>query len=99
MATDEILDKVNLRYSDVTKPGYTRKVIGKKFVYYNTEGKKITDSTTIERINKLVIPPAYKDVWIAPYANGHIQATAYDSRGRKQYRYQRGHHKRIQIWR
>ncbi len=87
MATDEILDKVNLRYSDVTKPGYTRKVIGNKFTYYNTDGKRITDPATIDRINKLVIPPAYKNVWIAPYTNGHIQAVGFDARGRKQYRY------------
>ena len=87
MATDEILDKLNLRYSDVTKPGYTREIKGKKFIYYNTEGKRIKDQAIIDRINKLVIPPAYKNVWIAPYANGHIQATAYDARGRKQYRY------------
>lgn len=87
MATDEILDKVNLRYSDVTKPGYSRKVAGNKFVYFNTDGKKITDKSVIDRINKLVIPPAYKNVWISPYANGHIQAIGLDTRGRKQYRY------------
>jgi DNA topoisomerase-1 len=87
MATEEILDKVNLRYSDVTKAGYSRKVIGGKFAYFNTDGKRIKDPPTIERINKLVIPPAYRNVWICPYANGHIQAVGYDARGRRQYRY------------
>lgn len=87
MATEEILKNVNLRYSNDKKPGYTRKVIGDKFVYYDTHGKKITDPETIDRINKLVIPPAYKKIWICPYKNGHIQATGYDARGRKQYRY------------
>src|SRR3989344_238737 len=87
MATEDILKDVNLRYNNDKKPGYSRKVIGDKFVYFNTDGKKITDEETINRINKLVIPPAYKKVWICPYANGHIQATGYDKRGRKQYRY------------
>ncbi len=87
MATEDILDQVNLRYSNDKKPGYTRKIIGDKFVYFDTQENKITDQATIDRINKLVIPPAYKNVWIAPYANGHIQATGIDARGRKQYRY------------
>ena len=87
MATEDILKDVNLRYSSDKKPGYTRKIIGDKFVYFNTEGKRITDQATIDRINKLVIPPAYKKVWICPYFNGHIQATGVDDRGRKQYRY------------
>ncbi len=87
MATEDILDQVNLRYSNDKKPGYTRKIIGEKFVYFDTQGNKITEQSTIDRINKLVIPPAYKNVWIAPYSNGHIQATGIDAKGRKQYRY------------
>lgn len=87
MATEEILKEVKLRYSNDRKPGFTRKIVGDKFVYFDIKGEKITDQDTIDRINKLVIPPAYKKVWISPYKNGHIQATGYDSRGRKQYRY------------
>lgn len=87
MATEDTLDQVNLRYSNDKKPGYTRKIIKDKFVYFDTKENKITDQATIDRINKLVIPPAYKNVWIAPYTNGHIQATGIDARGRKQYRY------------
>ncbi len=87
MATEDILKNVRLRYSNDKKPGYTRKIINGKFIYFNTDGKKINDQSTIERINKLVIPPAYKNVWIAPYENGHIQAIGYDAKGRKQYRY------------
>jgi len=87
MATEDILKNVRLRYSNDKKPGYSRKIVNGKFIYLNTEGKQITDQDTIERINKLVIPPAYKNVWIAPYANGHIQAVGYDAKGRKQYRY------------
>jgi DNA topoisomerase-1 len=87
MTSEDILKDVRLRYSNDKKPGYTRKIINDKFVYFNTDGKKITDEATIQRINKLVIPPAYKNVWIAPYENGHIQAVGYDDKGRKQYRY------------
>ncbi len=87
MATEDILKEVNLRYSNDRRPGYSRKLSGDKFIYFNTDGNKITDETTIGRINKLAIPPAYKRVWICPHPNGHIQATGYDDRGRKQYRY------------
>lgn len=86
-STDDLLKDVNLRYSTDKNPGYTRKVTGKKFQYFDLDGKPIKDEKTIERINKLVIPPAYKNVWICPYSNGHLQATGYDARGRKQYRY------------
>jgi DNA topoisomerase-1 len=87
MATEDILKEVHLRYSNDKKPGYTRKLSGDRFIYFNTDGKRIADKDIIDRINKLVIPPGYKNVWICPYPNGHIQATGYDDRGRKQYRY------------
>lgn len=87
MATEDLLKDVNLRYSTDKNPGYTRKVVGKKFQYYDLDGKLIKNYKVIDRINKLVIPPAYKKVWICPYPNGHLQATGYDARGRKQYRY------------
>ena len=76
-----------LRYVTDTKPGYTRKLKGKHFVFSDTKGKVIHDEKEIARIRKLAIPPAYKDVWICPQANGHLQATGIDARGRKQYRY------------
>jgi DNA topoisomerase-1 len=79
--------KAGLRYVTDSKPGFTRKKSGKSWQYFDTEGKKITDKEIIERINKIGIPPAYSDVWICPQANGHIQATGMDERGRKQYRY------------
>jgi DNA topoisomerase I len=87
MSTEEMLEQAKLRYTSDDKPGYTRKIIGEQFVYFDTDGKKITDQATIDRINKLVIPPAYTKVWICPKKNGHLQATGYDKRGRKQYRY------------
>ena len=84
---EDKLKDANLRFSTDKKPGFTRKVNGKKFEYLDTEGKKITQKEAIERINKLAIPPAYESVWISPHHNGHLQATGYDSKKRKQYRY------------
>lgn len=87
MTTDDLLKDVKLRYSTDKSPGFTRKVSGKKFQYFDLDGKRIIDKKVIERINNLAIPPAYKNVWICPYKNGHLQATGRDGRGRKQYRY------------
>jgi len=51
------------------------------------DGKRVRDAETLIRIRSLVVPPAWKDVWICPLENGHIQVTARDAKGRKQYRY------------
>jgi DNA topoisomerase I len=80
-------EEAGLRYVSDDQPGYTRKHKGDGFEYFDTEGKPIKDEQRILRINRLAIPPAYKDVWICPTPNGHIQATGRDDRGRKQYRY------------
>lgn len=79
-----------LRYVDDTRPGYTRRRRRRGFVYFDTRGERIRDPAVISRIHKLAIPPAYTDVWICPHANGHLQATGRDARGRKQYRYHAG---------
>ncbi|MGN6209348.1 DNA topoisomerase IB [Asticcacaulis sp.] len=76
-----------LRYVSDSKPGFTRKRYGKQFHFFDTRGERIRDEAVIARIRKLAIPPAYTKVWICPHANGHIQATGLDARGRKQYRY------------
>ncbi|KTC65592.1 Eukaryotic DNA topoisomerase I, catalytic core (plasmid) [Legionella adelaidensis] len=68
-------------------PGISRKKKGKGFSYYSPTGVLITDPSVIKRINSLAIPPAYSNVWISPYPNGHIQATGRDERNRKQYIY------------
>jgi DNA topoisomerase-1 len=60
---------------------------GKGFVYCDRDGGHIRDEATLARIRKLAIPPAWTDVWICPMADGHLQATGRDARGRKQYRY------------
>jgi DNA topoisomerase I len=83
----EAAEEAGLRYVSDEQPGYTRKANGKDFEYFDTEGKRIRDETRLLRIRRLAVPPAYKDVWICPSSNGHIQATGRDARGRKQYRY------------
>src|SRR5881296_2481818 len=67
--------------------GIRRRRSGKGWVYYASNGSRISDPDTRKRLNALAIPPAWTDVWICPDPNGHIQATARDARGRKQYRY------------
>jgi DNA topoisomerase-1 len=67
--------------------GIRRQRHGKSFTYRHDNGHRITNPHVLERIRKLAIPPAYADVWICAQANGHLQATGRDARGRKQYRY------------
>jgi DNA topoisomerase-1 len=72
-----------LRYVNDTKPGIRRD--GARF--FDASGAPVLDESTLARIKALVIPPAWTDVWICPQANGHLQATGRDAKGRKQYRY------------
>lgn len=84
----ESAEAVGLRYVVDNIPGIQRKRSGKKgFIYIDVKGKQINDQAEISRIESLAIPPAYKNVWICPYQNGHLQATGRDAKGRKQYRY------------
>jgi DNA topoisomerase I len=83
----EAAASAGLRYVTDSAPGIRRKRAGTGFTYIGPDGRRITDEKTLERIRKLVIPPAYTDVWICPSTNGHLQATGRDARGRKQYRY------------
>jgi DNA topoisomerase-1 len=76
-----------LRHSSDDRPGITRRRAGKGFAYHSVEGRPIRDPEVIARIRAIVIPPAWTDVWISPWPNGHLQATGRDARGRKQYRY------------
>ncbi|GAB3536771.1 DNA topoisomerase IB [Arthrobacter tecti] len=75
-----------LRRSDCNKPGYTRRRHGNGFSYRNQEGEPLAPDE-LERVKDLVIPPAWRDVWISPYPNGHIQALGTDDAGRRQYIY------------
>ena len=76
-----------LCYTSDLKPGLRRERKKGDFVYLAPDGKPIRDKKNMERIRLLAIPPAWKKVWIALSENGHIQATGFDVRGRKQYRY------------
>lgn len=76
-----------LRYVDPDDPGIRRLRRGKGFSFEDADNKRITDDDALARIRSLVIPPAWKDVWISPSERGHIQATGRDARGRTQYRY------------
>jgi DNA topoisomerase I len=78
---------VRLRRSHCTEPGIHRRRRGRGFVYIWEDGSKVSDPDTLERIRGLVIPPAWKDVWICPYGNGHLQASGIDAAGRRQYLY------------
>ncbi len=78
---------VGLRYSINVNVGYYRVKIDDGFYYTDENKKKVRDKNVLARITKLVIPPAWENVWIAPHDNGHLQATGIDGKGRKQYRY------------
>ncbi|HEX3999864.1 MAG TPA: hypothetical protein VHX65_15040 [Pirellulales bacterium] len=77
----------SLEYVSDERPGIQRKRAGAGFHYFSPTGHPIRSSTTLARIQSLVIPPAWNEVWICPSARGHIQATGRDARGRKQYIY------------
>jgi DNA topoisomerase-1 len=76
-----------LRYVHDDRPGIRRQAARDGFDYLDAKGQPVADEATLARIKSLVIPPAWQDVWICPQANGHLQATGRDARGRKQYRY------------
>lgn len=76
-----------ISYCDDSKPGITRAKLRHGWAYYGTDGARITDRDEIDRLNRIGLPPAYRDAWFCPKPNGHIQAIGWDDRGRKQYRY------------
>lgn len=80
-------EAAQLHYVRDGGPGIRRRRAGKGFNYVDAAGKRVTDRGTLGRIRALAIPPAWTEVWICPDANGHLQATGVDARGRKQYRY------------
>ena len=76
-----------LVYTTDAQPGISRLRRGKGFAYRRANGAPLRDDAQLARIRSLAIPPAYRDVWICPRPDGHLQATGFDARGRKQYRY------------
>ncbi|WP_210649274.1 DNA topoisomerase IB [Nocardioides sp. SYSU D00065] len=75
-----------LRRTFPDQPGWTRRRAGKGFTYLDQDGNRL-DAEQVQRCKDLVIPPAWKDVWITPYPNGHLQAVGTDDAGRRQYLY------------
>ncbi|MGW6274792.1 DNA topoisomerase IB [Streptomyces sp. NPDC055060] len=80
-------EKRRLRTSDVDGPGIRRVRSGRGFRYTDASGRPVTDPAEKERLRGLVIPPAWRDVWICPWPNGHLQAVGTDDAGRRQYLY------------
>ena len=80
---------VRLRRVHIDAPGWTRRRAGRGFVYLDTSRARIQDADELERILSLAIPPAWRDVWISPWPNGHIQAAGLDDAERRQYLYHR----------
>ena len=76
-----------LRHSSDTEPGISRKRMGRYWAYFDADGNRITDREEIDRLNAVGLPPAYENAWFCADADGHLQATGVDARGRKQYRY------------
>lgn len=85
--TTALLENSPLIYITDTTPGIIRQKQGDTFQYYDPKGNLISDAKTLDRISKLVLPPAWENVWISPKPKGYLQATGYDAKHRKQYRY------------
>ena len=83
----EAAEAAGLVYVSDEDRGLARERAGDGFAYFKANGDAVQDEATLERIRKLAIPPAWTEVWICARANGHLQATGRDARGRKQYRY------------
>ncbi len=80
-------EDAGLRYVSDAAPGITRRRRGQGFSYHRPDGSLVDDPAERARIESIVVPPAWTDVWICPRPDGHIQATGRDDQGRKQYRY------------
>lgn len=76
-----------LVYYPDTEPGIRRRRAGRGFTYVAADGTRIDAPEERRRLESMAVPPAYTDVWMCPIDNGHLLATGFDQRGRKQYRY------------
>ena len=86
-APEDSAKAAGLRYTSDARPGITRIGRASSFRYRTSNGTLIRAADELRRIRSIVIPPAWKDVWICPDPRGHLQASGRDARGRKQYRY------------
>lgn len=80
-------EQADLRYTPDSIRGIRVERSGDRVHYIGANGQRVTNPQKLRRIRSLAIPPAWSDIWICPHANGHLQVTARDARGRKQYRY------------
>ena len=87
MSVAEAASEAGLVYTSDSEPGLRRVRKGKGFIYLDVQGRKVRDAAALDRVRSLAIPPAWKNVWICARADGHLQATGRDDRGRKQFRY------------
>ncbi|HEX7872109.1 MAG TPA: DNA topoisomerase IB [Sphingobium sp.] len=87
MATQALPLPGKLIFIDDGQPGIARRKKGAYFAFFTPTGSRITDRAEIDRLRAIGLPPAYRDCWYSPDPNSHLQATGYDARGRKQYRY------------
>ncbi|HZG29090.1 MAG TPA: DNA topoisomerase IB [Ensifer sp.] len=83
----KLLRQAGLVYVSDREPGIKRRKRGRGFSYHLPDGAPLSDKSEKARVARLAIPPAYRSVWICTLPDGHLQATGYDDRGRKQYRY------------
>jgi DNA topoisomerase-1 len=81
------LEEIGLIYTSDAAPGINRRRRGTGFSYHLPDGTQLRDAMVLKRIRRLALPPAYERVWISLDPRGHLQATGFDARGRKQYRY------------
>lgn len=86
-SAEALAEFAGLRYSDGEDLGFQRRPWGRGFAYFDTSRRHIRDSKLITRFKQLAIPPAWQDVWICKYQNGHIQVIGKDQNGRRQYIY------------
>lgn len=87
VTTSEIIDSSSLVFVNPSEPGFYRKGKPGHFYFEDHKGNRIEDEKHLDRINALVLPPAWTDVWISPKKKGYLQAVGVDAAGRKQYRY------------
>jgi DNA topoisomerase I len=86
-AAQEAAEEAGLRYTSDARPGIRRVIRGRGFSYHRPDGERVTDQATLRWINSLVIPPAWREVWISTDRRGHLLATGRDDKERKQYLY------------
>ncbi|HKY80221.1 MAG TPA: DNA topoisomerase IB [Sphingobium sp.] len=81
------MPQFSIVHANDSEPGITRRALKRGWAYFDADGNRIIDRDEIDRLNGVGMPPAYRDCWFCPLPHGHILATGYDDRGRKQYRY------------